>query len=236
MDDGSDCSNDIDGSRRRVLRISGAVAGALSAVGLSGTAAGGPLVPGGERLPFDGEPVGEPHPACEDPPPETGASDPNERHLQLVAEQIRLRGDNRPKMDEDAIRSVLRDRNAAFDDHLIFFAANDFGQPRVFLPEALEDQDTALQAILDRVHERKWRGDDPDLRDVRHRMFEEVRGIHKGLPALYRDDGSAEYDIVYGWYGVYNFGTIRQVVGLVDWVTNAEEPWLDGLRLTYSSQ
>ncbi|KYH26324.1 hypothetical protein HAPAU_14210 [Halalkalicoccus paucihalophilus] len=231
MNEGSDGSNDIDGSRRRLLRASGALAGVLSM--MAGTAAGGPIARGGERLPFEGEPVGAPHPACEDPPPEPTASDPDERYRELLERALYMRESYRSTLDHDAVRAVLRNRNDGFDGHLVFFAASDFGEPLVFLPEGVSDRDAALQAILDRLHERKWRARNPELRDVRHRLFEEVRGIHQGLPALYRSDGNAGYDIDYPWNRTYNFVTIRQAVGLVDWVTNANEPWLDGLRRTY---
>lgn len=237
MADGDGDAGETDETRRRLLRGAGLLAGGLTAVGSAGTAgalAGSPISDEGERLPLDGEPIGEPHPACEDPgPPPADASDPNERYLQLIDQQLELRDDNRPNMDEDAIRSILRERQDAFDGHLIFFGSNDFGQPRAFLPEELSDHDAALQAILDRAHERKWRARNSALRDVRDRMLEDVRGIHQGLGALYHDDGSADYDIDFPWNRAYNFVTVRQAVGLVDWVTNAKDPWLDGLRLTY---
>lgn len=237
MADGDGDGVEMDETRRRLLRGAGVLAGGLTTVGAAETAgalAGGPISAEGERLPLDGEPIGEPHPACEDPgPPEADASDPNERYLQLVDQQMELRDDNRPNMDEDAIRSILRDRREEFDGHLLFFGANDFGQPRVFLPEELSDRQACLQTVLDRVHERKWRARNSDLRDVRDQMFDEVRGIHRGLGALYHEDGSADYDIEFPWNRAYNFVTVRQAIGLVDWVTNAKEPWLDGLRLTY---
>lgn len=158
--------------------------------------------------------------------------DPNEEYLELIAQQQDLRN-NEPDMDEEAVRSILRERQDEFDGHLLFFAANDFGQPRAFLPESLSDQDAALQAVLNGIHERKWGARNAGLRDVRDRTFDEVRGVHKGFGAVYHDGGSVDYDIEYPTNAVYNFLTIRQVVGLVDWLANAGEPWLDGRRPTY---
>ncbi|MDL5362578.1 hypothetical protein [Halalkalicoccus sp. NIPERK01] len=232
MDDETE-AGDVDGSRRRLLRAGGAVAGVLSAVGVSGAAAGGPITGDDGRLPFDGRRVGEPHPACEDPTPEPSASDPNERYRELLEQALDMRDSYQSTMDHDAIRALLRERNGGFDGHLVLFAASDFGEPRVFLPDGVSDRSAALEAILDRVHERKWRARNSDLRDVRNRLFEEKYGVHQVLAALYRGSGEAEYDIDYPWNRTYNFVTIRQAVGLVDWVTNAKEPWLDGLRLTY---
>lgn len=161
--------------------------------------------------------------------------DPNEQYLELIDQQLDLRDTTDPDMDEETIRSVLDENQSRFDGDLLFFAANDFGQPRTFLPEHLseQEQDAALQAVLDGVHERKWRARNSALRDVRNRMFEEVRGIHQGFGAVYRDDGSGDYDIDFPSNATYNFLTIRQVVGLVDWLANAGDSWDDGLRLTY---
>lgn len=235
MSDGSDESDELNDDRRRVLRTGGSIAAGLSLLSVSGVAAGTtPVASDGDGLPFDGDRIGETHPACEDDtPPDPNASDPNERYLQLLDQALDLRDSNQPNMDYDAIRSVLRERNDGFDGHLVFFAASDFGEPRVFLSGSISDQQAALEAILDRVHEQKWRADNADLRGVYNQMFDEVRGIHQGLPALYRDNGSAEYDIEFPWNRVYNFVTIRQAVGLVDWVTNAQSPWLAGLRHTF---
>lgn len=160
-------------------------------------------------------------------------NDANEEYLQSIDHQLDLRDNNEPNMDEDAIRSVLDENQSRFDGHLMVFAANDFGQPRVFLPEGVSDQDEALQAVVDAVHEEKWRARNSALRDVRNQMFDDVQGIHQCLGAVLRDDGSADYDIDSPSNATYNFVTIRQVVGFVDWMANAGERWSDGLRLTY---
>ncbi|WP_122089220.1 hypothetical protein [Halalkalicoccus subterraneus] len=163
------------------------------------------------------------------------ADDPNAQYLDLIDQQLDLRDTTDPDMDEDAIRSVLEENESRFDGDLVFFAANDFGQPRAFLPDHLsdEEQDAALQAVLDAIHEEKWRARNSALRDVRDQMFEDVRGIQKGLGGVYRDDGSGDYDIDFPSNASYNFVTIRQVAGLVDWMANAGDRWDDGLRLTY---
>lgn len=160
-------------------------------------------------------------------------NDANEEYLQSIEHQFELRRNNDPNMDEDAIREVLNERQSRFDGDLLFFGANDFGQPRVFLPESVSDQDAALQAVVDAVHEEKWRARNSALRDVRNRMFDEGTGIHQGLGAVYRDDGSADYDIDFPSNATYNLVTIRQVIGFVDWMANAGDRWDDGLRLTY---
>ncbi|MFC6905816.1 hypothetical protein ACFQGH_11490 [Halalkalicoccus tibetensis] len=159
--------------------------------------------------------------------------DPNQEYIESIEHQLRLRDDNDPNMDEDGVRSVLQENQGRFDGQLIGFAANDFGQPRVFLPDGISDQNTALQAIVDAIHEEKWRARNSALRDVRDQTFSDVQGVHQCLCAVLQDDGSADYDIDYPSNASYNFTTIREVIGLVDWMANADEQWLDGNRLTY---
>ncbi|KYH27268.1 hypothetical protein HAPAU_07210 [Halalkalicoccus paucihalophilus] len=211
----------LSASRRRVLRGAGAAAGLVG-------------VFGGTRPTTAAETESDSieDTLCTDSETET---DPDELYLGLLAKQLELRATTGPNLDEEGIRTVLEEYEPDFEGHLIFFAASDFGKPRVFLPDGLPDRQLALETILDRVHQGKWNPDHAGLREVRNRVFEEVRGIHQGLPAVYHDEGEATYDLTGPWDGVYNFVTIRQVVGLVDWVTNADEEWTDGRRLTYGS-
>lgn len=162
-----------------------------------------------------------------------GRKSPDEQYLQLVSEQISMRAAYAPTIDIDTISDLLKTREKEFDGRLVFFAASDFGRPVVFLPANFNNTDTRLNTVLDTIHEQKWQAENKQLRSVRHQVFDEVDGIHQGLAAVCYDDGSVEYDIVYGWHGVYNFLTIRQVVGLVDWVTNADERWLSRARIEY---
>lgn len=235
MNDGVDETDELNGDRRRVLRASGSLAAGLSLIGASGVAnASGLVASNGDQVPYDGERIGEAHSACEDDtPPDPNADNPHERYRQLLEQALDMRENNQSNLDHGGIRSVLRERNDEFDGELVFFIGNDFGEPRVFLSESIGDQQAALEAVLDRVHEQKWRANDADLRDVRDQMLDEVQSVHQGLPAVYHGNGNADYDIEFPWNRAYNFVTIRQAVGLVDWVTNAHDPWLDGLRQTY---
>lgn len=203
-------------SRRGVLRSAGVVAGLLAAAGTTRPATAEDDSNDGPRCDGSDEPT-----------------DPDELYVYLLARQRKLRASNGANLDEDGVRTVLEERATDFEGHLLFFAASDFGQPRVFFPADLPDPDAVLQSVLDRIHTEKWSPDHDRLRDVRRQVFEEVSGVHQGLPALYHGSGEAEYDLAGPWDGVYNFVTIRQVVGLVDWVTNADEEWVEGRRLTY---
>lgn len=147
--------------RRRAVRSAGALAGVLSALGASGSAGAA-----AERR-------GRTRPVC---PGDDSSSGPNDWHLDIVAEQLALRESNGPGLDKDGVRTMLSEHDGA----LILFAASDFGQPRVFLPERVSDQNAALQAILDRVHERRWREENRDLREIRDRAFDESKGSTRG--------------------------------------------------------
>lgn len=149
--------------------------------------------------------------------------DPNERYRELLGEQIELRSQHSPDVDIEGVKAVLRERQDEFDGYLVVLVANDFGKPVAFLPEAAGDYSTVLNAVLDEIHEEKWSAEHDGLRAVRNQLFEAVDSLHKVLPALYFEDGSAEYDIAPGRDQAYNFVTIRQVVGLVDWIANAQD-------------
>ncbi|WP_331234445.1 hypothetical protein [Natronorarus salvus] len=223
----------VDETRRRTLRGIGATVGGLALTnGLSPASArsGGPVLigPDGEVRPEDVEAA-----IRTDGGNRVENGEADARYLELIREATELRANSESTMDSDAIRAVLRERNEGFRSDLVFFAASDFGSPQVFVPEGFEERDERLNAVLDRIHEQKWRADSQPLRSVRDEVFERVPGIHQGLAALCHADGTADYDIVYGWHGVYNFYTIRQVVGLVDWVTNADDRWREHLHFEY---
>lgn len=150
-------------------------------------------------------------------------TNPNERYRELIQEQITLRRENRATIDVDEVKRILRDRQTEFDGHLVVLVANDFGKPIAFLPEEAGDYSTVLNSILDEIHDQKWDAENFDLRDVRNQLMEEVAGLHKVLPALYFGEEAAEYDITAGKDLSYNFVTIRQVAGLVDWLANAQK-------------
>ena len=252
----------IDDRRRTLLSRLGAIVGALSIGSTSvatGHGGGGPLLPGTPGWTNDAEDADErPPPIGErrggdgnddqrcsggdddqsdddqsgddtDPFPE----EPDARYRALLAEQIRLRDENDPAIDRSEVRTVLRSHNESIYGNLVFFAASDFGRPLVFFPRSMNDPESACQSVLDRIHEEKWLPTNRSLRAVREDVVEGGLGVHQGLAAICYDDRTAEYDIVSGSNGVYNFVTIRQVVGLVDWVTNADDRWLQDHRLEY---
>lgn len=59
-----------------------------------------------------------------------------------------------------------------------------------------------------------------DHQDVAGTDSSTLAGI-QGLGAVYRDNGSADYDIEFPSNTTYDLLPIRQVIGLVDWMVNA---------------
>lgn len=167
----------------------------------------------------------------------------NDRYRETLREQADLRGrgygtledeDAFPPLDTDAISEVCREHAGRYDGRLLFFGASDFGYPAAFVPgDGAASGDRADgAAVLDRLHDAdgKWQGSHEGLREVRDAAFAADPGLHKGFAALVSDDG-VEYDLERGVDEAYNFVTIRQVVGLVDWLTNSFQA--DALTVRY---
>lgn len=175
--------------------------------------------------------------------PEDDITELNDRYRETLGEQadLRRRGyelleaeDAFPPLDTDALSAVCRNHAARFDGRLLLFGASDFGHPAAFVPdrgaETIEGADRA--AVLDGLHEEagKWQGSHDGLRELREAAFAADPNLHKGFAAHVTDDG-VEYDLEGGVDEAYNFVTIRQVVGLVDWLTNSFQA--DALTVRY---
>ncbi|WP_435332968.1 hypothetical protein [Haloarchaeobius sp. TZWWS8] len=167
-------------------------------------------------------------------------ADLNDRYLESLAEQAAMRrdsiarlreSDEESTLDVDAIAAVCRTRSQEFDGHLVFFGASDFGHPEAFVPAAV-DGSALKRRVLDGLHEEsgKWQGTDEELRAVRDAYFEAAPNLHKGLAVLVTEDG-VRYDLEGGVAETNNFVTIRQVAGLVDWLTNSYQA--ERLTTTY---
>lgn len=152
----------------------------------------------------------------------------NERYLDTLGEQADLRergfetlrdADAFPPLDVEAIGDVLATEGAEFDGDLVVVAASDFGHPAAFVPEGPEPA-VALNRLLAELHREagKW-SEDESLQGVRTAVRDAEPNVHKVLPALLAED--VRYDLPSGTDSRANFVTIRQVVGLVDWVANS---------------
>ena len=153
-------------------------------------------------------------------------ADSHEAYRETLREQIKLRDDNSPAIDKDAIKEILQSKQDTVNGELLFLAASDFGQPYAFVPERIDDGRVALNVLLDQVHrdrryDGKWGAENTNLRSIKEKIVSSTEGIHKALPAILYENGDVEYDITEGDEEEYNFVTIRQVAGLVDWCANS---------------
>lgn len=150
---------------------------------------------------------------------------PNDRYLATLAEQADLRRRGAEALEGadptvDSVREALVEEADRFDGDLVVLAASDFGYPGAFVPEGMVDPSAALNRLLDELHREsgKWREDEA-LRPVRAAVRDAEPTAHKVLPALL--DGDVRYDLPAGVDDAANFVTIRQAVGLVDWLANS---------------
>lgn len=156
------------------------------------------------------------------------ADDPNRRYRLLREEAARLRRDADREYDDpgndvvfthaDAFWAALRDHDDRADGHLVVFAANDFGYPVALRPEGVprDRQDEVRQGIL----AGKYRADD-DLDDARRALLDADRRVHKVLATRLGDD--VTYHLPGGHRDDTNFLTVREAVGLVDYLTNSAQ-------------
>lgn len=156
-------------------------------------------------------------------------TDRNERYRLLRAEMARLRGEAGDKdlYDREAVAATIRRLNDAVDGDLVVFVANDFGLPRAYRPAetGLELQAAVHRALLDGKY-----ATDPELDDLRQRLLADHPGIHKAIVAVV-DGATLRYHLPEGSTETTNFLTVREMLGLIDYTTNAFQG--EGRSLTY---
>lgn len=102
-----------------------------------------------------------------------------------------------------------------FDDHLVVFAANDFGIPVALRPSAVSID--AQNEVRERIHDQKYRRN-AELNRIREALLDEYPRVHKVLPVTY--GSSIDYHLPEATSPHTNFTSIRDALGLVDWTTN----------------
>lgn len=167
------------------------------------------------------------------------ADDPNRRYRLLREEAARLRRDAVADLDfddpgndvvfthADAFWDALRDHDDRASGALVAFAANDFGYPVALRPEGFprERQDEVRRAVL----AGKYRADDA-LDEARRDLLDADSRLHKALVARF-DGDDVTYHLPGGRRDDTNFLTVREAVGLVDYLTNSDQA--EDLSLTY---
>lgn len=159
----------------------------------------------------------------------TETDDLNEKYRLLREEATRLRGQggHQESYDGEAVKDSLRDLSQEVEGQLIVFVANDFGYPKAFRPEGIDQgaQDEIRQSILGNKY-----STNSDLDEIRRELLDRHPGIHKAIIAEYRD-GNIRYHLPEGSNTNTNFLTVREMVGLIDYTTNSAQS--EGQSKTY---
>lgn len=155
--------------------------------------------------------------------------DVNQKYRLLREEvtQLRQQAQDKRFTDNDEVMELLREQNAKFEGELLVFAANDFGYPVALRPAgtSLDVQEAVREEILQEKYK-----DNPELDTVRQQLLDADARIHKAL-VVHHDGGSIDYHLPGGRNENTNFLTVREAVGLVDYVTNSAQR--DGLSKQY---
>lgn len=152
------------------------------------------------------------------------ADDVNAKYRILRREATRLRRravrpDDVKFTDDPAVVDVIRACNDRIDGALLVFAANDFGWPVAFRPEGTPER---LQEDVRRELLREKYESDPELDRIRKDVLEVDPRVHQVLVA--RHDGDRiDYHLPGGWRTNTEFLTVREALGLVDYITNGHQ-------------
>lgn len=155
--------------------------------------------------------------------------DVNRKYRLLREEVTRLRQEAEDKRftDNDAVLELLQEQNEKFAGELLVFAANDFGYPVALRPTGTDIE--LQEAVREEILQEKYK-DSPELDTVRQQLLDADERIHKAL-VVHHDGGSIDYHLPGGRNENTNFLTVREAVGLVDYVTNSAQR--DGLSKRY---
>lgn len=156
--------------------------------------------------------------------------DRNERYRLLRREIKRLRGEAESGdfFDREAVAGTVATLADEVEGSLLTFVANDFGLPVAYRPAGTdaERQDRVRRAIL----AGKYDGSNEDLDALRRRLLDAHPGVHKSIVAVIEGE-DVRYHLPEGSNPETNFVTVREMVGLVDYVTNSAQD--EGLSETY---
>lgn len=152
------------------------------------------------------------------------ADDVNDKYriLRQEAKRLRQRAERPEDMkftDDPAFLDLIRACNERVDGTLVVFAANDFGWPVALRPDGTPKQ---LQAdVRTELLARKYESS-PELDEIRRTILEADGRVHQALVA--RHDGEEiDYHLPGGWKEDTNFLTVREALGLIDYITNGHQ-------------
>lgn len=150
--------------------------------------------------------------------------DVNAKYRMLRQEATRLRQravrpDDVKFTDDSAVMDVIRTCNDRIEGTLLVFAANDFGWPVAFRPEGTHER---LQEDVRRELLREKYKSDSELDRIRKSVLDADPRIHQALVA--RHDGDrVDYHLPGGWRTNTEFLTVREALGLIDYITNGHQ-------------
>lgn len=148
----------------------------------------------------------------------------NEKYhlLRREAKRLRRRAE-RPEdtkfTDDPASFDLLEELDEGLSGSLLVFAANDFGWPVALRPEGTPKR---LQEEIRRELLREKYRADPQLNEIRRAILDADDRIHKALVVHHAGD-DVRYHLPGGRAAETNFLTVREAVGLVDYITNGRQ-------------
>lgn len=150
--------------------------------------------------------------------------DINAKYRLLRREATRLRQQaERPDdvkfTDNPDVLGAIRAWNDRLEGTLLVFAANDFGWPVALRPEGTPErlQENVRQELL-----REKYKSNAELDQVRETILESDPRIHQVLAARHGGD-RIDYHLPGGWKTNTEFLTVREALGLIDYITNGHQ-------------
>lgn len=148
----------------------------------------------------------------------------NSKYRMLRREATRLRQlaerpDDVKFIHNPAVLDVIRECNDRVEGTLLVFAANDFGWPVALRPEGTPEQ---LQEDVRRELLCEKYKSNPELDEIRKAVLETDPRIHQVLVARH-DGDQIDYHLPGGWKTNTEFLTVREALGLIDYITNGHQ-------------
>lgn len=152
------------------------------------------------------------------------ADDLNAKYRLLRREATRLRQraerpDDVKFTDNADVLDAIRACNDRLEGTLIVFAANDFGWPVALRPEGTPER---LQEDVRRELLREKYKSNSELDRIRETVLEADLRVHKALVACH-DGDRVDYHLPGGWKPNTEFLTVREALGLIDYITNGHQ-------------
>ncbi|MCU4743288.1 hypothetical protein [Natronoglomus mannanivorans] len=154
----------------------------------------------------------------------TTEEDVNAKYHLLRREAKRLRQHaERPAdmkfTDDPAFLDLVRACNERVDGTLLVFAANDFGWPVALRPTGTSKQ---LQAdVRTELLAEKYKSS-PELDEIRRTLLDADVRVHQALVVRHSGD-EIDYHLPGGWKVDTNFLTVREALGLIDYITHGHQ-------------